>query len=225
MNKIEYKRILIVEDSNKLRNALTDYFSVMNKVTACPDLRSAIAAANERAYDIVLLDLILPDGNGLSLFDYLGKTPVVILSDLGADANILEGLSSGAADYIVKPCSLQVVEARMYLRLLPASKAKLSLHGFTLNVADRTAVFENSLINLTSNEFNILLFLMQNAGVFFTANEIYENVWKMPPLNTETVKKHMSNLRKKLFCVSDNCAALLLSKFGKGYAFKGEEDA
>lgn len=225
MNKVEFKHILIVEDGDRLRNELTEYFSAMNKVTACATLKSAVTEVSERAYDIVLLDLILPDGNGLSLLDYLGKTPVMILSDLGADENIIEGLTAGAADYIVKPCSPQVLETRMYLRLLPDGKANITLHGMKLNVSDRTVTYENIKINLTSNEFNILSFLMQNAGVFFTANEIYENVWKMPHLNTETVKKHMSNLRKKLLCVSDNCAALLISKFGKGYAFKGEEHA
>jgi len=60
-----------------------------------------------------------------------------------------------------------------------------------------------------------------NAGVYFNANEIYEQVWKMPHLNTETIKKHLSNLRKKLLAVSDECAALLATKFGKGYAFIG----
>ena len=62
---------------------------------------------------------------------------------------------------------------------------------------------------------------MQNAGNFYTANEIYERVWKMPHLNTETIKKHLSNLRKKMLAVSESCAALLATKFGNGYAFIG----
>lgn len=219
MNKLEFKNILIVEDGDKLRENLTEYFSVMNKVTACADLKSAKFAANKNEFDIVILDLILPDGNGLSLIDYLGNTPVVILTDLGADLNIISGLNAGAADYIVKPCSAEVLEAKMYLRLLPNSKATISLNGMTINIAGRTAHYGDKELNLTSNEFNILTFLMQNAGTFFTANEIYENVWKMPHLNTETVKKHMSNLRKKMLAVSDSCAALLMSKFGRGYAF------
>ena len=62
---------------------------------------------------------------------------------------------------------------------------------------------------------------MQNAGNFYTANEIYEQVWKMPHMNTETIKKHLSNLRKKMLAVSEPCAALLATKFGNGYAFVG----
>ncbi len=221
MNKVMFKNILIVEDGDKLRNSLTEYFSAMNKVTACPTLKSAISACAENEYDITLLDLILPDGNGIELLRYLRRTPVIILSDLGTDENVIGGLSAGAADYIVKPCSPQVIEAKMSLRLLPNGKANLSSGGLTLNVQSRTAVYKNTVLDFTSSEFNILTFLMQNAGVYFNANEIYEQVWKMPHLNTETIKKHLSNLRKKLLAVSDQCAALLATKFGKGYAFIG----
>lgn len=224
MNKVEFKNILIVEDGDKLRNSLTEYFSAKNNVTACPTLKSAIDAAKSCEYDIVLLDLILPDGNGINLLGYLGKTPVIILSDLGADENVIGGLSAGAADYIIKPCSPKVLEARMALRLLPNSKADISLGGLTLNVSDRTAAYKNNPLELTSSEFNVLMFLMQNAGKFYTANEIYEQVWKMPHLNTETIKKHLSNLRKKMFAVSDDCASLLATKFGKGYAFVGDKN-
>lgn len=216
-----FKNILIVEDGDKLRNSLTEYFSAMNKFTACPTLKSAISACAENEYDITLLDLILPDGNGIELLRYLRRTPVIILSDLGTDENVIDGLSAGAADYIVKPCSPQVIEAKMSLRLLPNGKANLSSGGLTLNVQSRTAVYKNTVLDFTSSEFNILTFLMQNAGVYFNSNEIYEQVWKMPHLNTETIKKHLSNLRKKLLAVSDECAALLTTKFGKGYAFIG----
>lgn len=223
MNTVEYKNILIVEDSDRLRNNLVEYFSARNNVTACKNLKDAIAATARNEYDIVLLDLILPDGNGKALIDYLGHTPVVILSDLGTDENLIDGLSAGATDYIVKPASNALIETRMALRLLPNSKASLTIGGLTLNTNSRTAVYDKHTLDLTSSEFNILVFLMQNAGKFYTANEIYEQVWKMPHLNTETIKKHLSNLRKKMLAVNDNCAALLATKFGKGYAFVGGE--
>lgn len=222
MNKVEFKNILIVEDGDRLRISLSEYFSAKNDVTACKNLKESIAAATAREYDIVILDLILPDGNGKELIEYLGTTPVIILSDLGADVNIIDGLSTGAADYVVKPCSPQVLEARMSLRLLPERKSNITLGNLTLSLVQRTAVYEHTELKLTSNEFNILLFLMENNGIYFTANEIYEKVWKMPFLNTETVKKHISNLRKKMLAVSESCASLLSTKFGKGYAFIGE---
>lgn len=221
MNRVEYKNILIVEDSDGLRNSLAEYFSAINVVTSCRTLADAVAVVTETKYDIVLLDLVLPDGNGIALMHYLEQTPVVILSALGADNNVLDGFSAGAADYIIKPCSPQVIEARMSLRLLPDSKATIDLHGLTLNIAKRTAVYKDTPLDLTSSEFNILMFLMQNAGNSFTAAEIYEKVWRMPHLNSTSVKAHLSNLRKKMLAVSKDCADLIITEFGKGYAFSG----
>ena len=113
MNKVEFKNVLIVEDGDRLRESLAAYFSAKNNVTACRNLKEARAAANGKEYDIVLLDLILPDGNGKELINFIGQTPVVILSDLGTDENVIDGISAGAADYIVKPASIPLIEARM----------------------------------------------------------------------------------------------------------------
>lgn len=222
MNRVEYRNILIVEDSDVLRKDLTTYFSVMNKVVACENLKSALKAVENNKFDIVLLDVILPDGNGLKLIEFTGDTPVVILSDLGSDSNMIDGFCAGATDYIVKPASCTLIEMRMALRLLPDGKAQLSSHGLVLDTAKRTAVYNKKPLELTSSEFNILMFLMQNAGTYYTAIEIYEQVWNMPHLNTTTIKVHISNLRKKMLAVSSSCAKLLIQEFGKGYAFINE---
>ncbi len=224
MKSIKYKNILIVEDSNEWRDALYEHFAPTNKVTAAKNLAEAHAALQEGSFDILLLDLILPDGDGLSLLDTLNDSiPVVIFSDLGSDEHVLQGLESGAADYIVKPTSLQIVEARMALRLLPPKEAVLARRGLTLNVAKRTVDYVGAFLNLTSNEFNILLFLMQNAGTVFSAAEIYEKVWKMPHMNSKTVRIHLHNLRKKMMQISEECGSLIHTEFGKGYAFCGGE--
>ena len=222
MNKVEYRKILIVEDNEELRENLNSYFSAMNNVVACEDLKSAIEAVEKDKFDIVLLDVILPDGNGLKLIEHLDETPVIILSDLGSDSNMIDGFSAGATDYIVKPASCTLIEMRMALRLLPDAKAEICSHGLSLNAAKRTAFYNKKPLELTSSEFNILMFLMQNAGTFYTANEIYEQVWNMPHLNTTTIKVHISNLRKKMLAVSSDCAKLLIQEFGKGYAFINE---
>lgn len=221
MLKVENRSILIVEDNNELRERTADYFSAANSVVQCSTLSEAFDAVQNRKFDIILLDVILPDGSGLKLLEKDVSTPVVIFSDLGADSNILDGLRAGATDYIVKPSSNEVLEARMALRLLPDESAILSLHNLTVNVSKRTAEYKKRTLNLTSSEFNILVFLMQNAGIFYTANEIYEKVWKMPYLNTTTIKAHLSNLRKKMLAVGSECANLIITEFGKGYAFTG----
>lgn len=221
MKSVEYKKILIVEDADELRTDLEKYFAVKNSVTACGSLASANAVLDGESFDIILLDIILPDGSGLSLLDRVADTPVVILSDLGSDSNVLDGLTSGAADYIVKPASFELIETRMALRLLPEARSEISAHGLVLDTNRRTAVYRGTALDLTSSEFNILMFLMHNAGNFYTAVEIYEQVWKMPHLNTTTIKAHLSNLRKKMFSVSKRCADLIVTEFGKGYSFIG----
>lgn len=223
MKCVEYRTILIVEDNETLRLELYNYFSKMNSVHTAESLSSALSEIRNNRFDVILLDLILPDGNGLTLFDEIGRdTPVIILSDLNSEDNILKGIDVGATDYIVKPASVKVIEAKMALRLLPPKEARLSLHGLTLDLSKRTAVYKEQTIDLTSSEFNILTFLMQNAGNFYPANEIYENIWKMPYLNTQTIRIHLHNLRKKMIQTSDDCGELILTEFGKGYAFRGE---
>ena len=218
---IEYRRILIVEDSDALRGSLPEHFSGLNTVIACATLSEAVEAVKNNCFDIILLDLILPDGSGLKLFEHTDGTPVVILSDLGSDSNLIEGFSAGAMDYIVKPASMELIEMRMGLRLLPADESVLLLHGLKLDLQNRTVSYRERALDLTPSEFNILAFLMQNAGRFYTASDIYENVWKLPHLNTTTTKAHLSNLRKKMLAVSKECAGLIMTEFGKGYSFMG----
>lgn len=222
MKRVESRKILIVEDDEALRERLRIYFAVKNDVTVAKNLEEARRALEEKTFNVIVLDLVLPDGSGLSLFESENcSAPVVILTDLGSDESIISGLGSGAADYIVKPVSESVLEARMALRLLPENEALLTAHGMTLNLAARTARFKGITIELTSSEFNILAFLMQNAGNVFSALDIYEKVWKMPHLNTQTIRIHLHNMRKKLMLVSPECGSLVMTEFGKGYFFKG----
>lgn len=221
MKNVTNKNILIVEDSETLCDELCRYFSVSNTVHTAKNLAEATAKIKEHGFDIILLDLILPDGSGLSLLNELdGGTPVVILSDLGSDNSILQGFEYGAADYIVKPASAKIIEARMALRLLPPKEAVFSLHGLTVDMRKRTAVYNNRPLDLTSSEFNILTFLMQNAGNYYSAVDIYEAVWKMPHLNTQTIRIHLHNLRKKMIQMSEECGELIITEFGKGYTFR-----
>ncbi|MCM1441617.1 MAG: response regulator, partial [Roseburia sp.] len=94
--KVENRNILIVEDNDGLREMLVNYFSAMNGVTSCANLSAAVEAVKGCEFDVVLLDVVLPDGSGLKLIENLPDTPVIILSDLGSDSNILDGFSQGA---------------------------------------------------------------------------------------------------------------------------------
>ncbi len=224
MKKVEYRKILIVEDSVELSERLYKRFSQSNKVFLAKSLFEATEILAKTELDIILLDLILPDGSGLQIFEHMTDyVPVVILSVLGTEENVICGFDHGATDYIVKPASEDLIETRMAMRLLPPQDAVVESCGLTLDSDRRTARYKGTSLDLTSSEFNVLYFLMKNAGVFFTANDVYTAVWQLPHLNTSTIKMHIHNMRKKMMNVSPDCAALIVNRFGLGYAFcKGD---
>lgn len=227
MKPVENKKILFVEDDAELLEDMTSYFSELGNVvySACNLNQAKSLLKSIFDLDIIVLDVVLPDGSGL---DLVRKdkviSPVIVLSDLGSEENILEGFESGVIDYVVKPCSMKLLETRISLRLLPKKEALIAAGDISINSATRTVQWRGKSISLTVSEFNILYFLISNRGTFYNANQIYENVWKAPALNSTTVKRHLSSLRLKIQEVAPNFN-LLVTKFGSGYAFAecGEE--
>lgn len=212
------RRLLIVEDNLALSRETEDYFAKRgNEVVAVSTLADAREALTEGRFDAVVLDLILPDGEGLELFDMGGLPPVIIMTTLADEYDMLEGFSLGAVDYIVKPCSAEILEARLSLRLLPSSESKLCLNGLTLDIAARTVDYRGKPIVLTGTEFNTLKFLMENAGEFFPADKIYEGIWKEPSFQSNAIRYHISNLRQKLLAATGK--NLIVAEYGKGYSF------
>lgn len=218
------RKILFVEDDKALLKELTEYFKGNgNVVFAADTLKAAREILERERLDAIVLDVILPDGEGPELLkEDKKRPPVVILSDLGGEEDVLSGLFSGAVDYVVKPCSPKLLETRLALRLLPKQSSRILLHELELDASLRTVKYRKKTISLTGSEFNVLHFLMLHAGEFFSSKEIYEYVWKAPSLRTTTIKRHLSTLRCKLKEVTDR--NLIVTEFGKGYCFvSGEE--
>ena len=147
--------------------------------------------------------------------------PVIILSSLDGEDRILTGLTSGATDYVVKPCSMRLLETHIALRLLPKSDAVEIFGGFSVNANTRTVKYKNMPISLTPSEFNILFFLVKNRGRYFTADEIYEKIWCAPSLHTTTIRAHLSSLRRKLKTAMPE-STIICTEFNKGYCFTGD---
>lgn len=213
------KKILIVEDNTQIMAEFSAYFSKRENIVFCAStLKEAECIIESELLDAIILDIILPDGDGLDILTKYSKLPpVIIMTTLGTDYDILDGLAAGAADYVVKPCSPEVLEARMSLRLMPTPEAVVSIKGITIDTIERVASYQGKPLSLTGSEFNILYFFMSHTDTFFTAAEIYENVWRAPSLKTTTIKYHISNLRQKLLAVSGK--NMIITEFGKGYAF------
>lgn len=213
------RKLLFVDDDPAVLEALCPYFRTRgNTVLTATDRKGALALLAEETFDAAVLDLVLPDGNGMQLFfEATRLPPVIILSTLDGEAAMLEGFSAGAVDYVVKPCSPALLEARIALRLLPRREALLLGGGLTLNVAERTVFYREKPLALTGSEFNILCFLMKHPGIFYDAEQIYTNVWEAPSMQTTTVRYHISNLRRKIKEFTQK--NLIMTKFGEGYAF------
>lgn len=213
------RKILFVEDDLSLLMQMKNWFEAKgNTVRAASSLLAARTILEEFEPDMIVLDVILPDGSGLDLlknFDSL--PPVIILSDLGNEENILDGFQAGVTDYIVKPCSMRLLETRMRLRFLPSDQSVVECGGLRIDSYERTAFYREKALNLTSSEFNILWFFMNHPNKFFTSDEIYEQVWDAPSLKTTTIRRHLSTLRQKLKELSE--IPLIHTEFGKGYIF------
>ncbi len=220
--KISGRAILFVEDDKQLIHKMSDHFSVENAVVFVSSVHEARKYLRFISFDALVLDIILPDGSGLDLLKNVHNLPpTIIYSHLSNDFDILNALSLGADDYIVKPCSMQLLEAKIKLRLLPSGNVTVSSNGLVLNPITRQAKYYNDTLSLTSSEFNVLYFLMQNSNKFFTSDELYEKIWSAKSLNSATVRKHLSSMRQKLTHACPE-AELIINDFGKGYSFIGE---
>ena len=217
------RKLLFVEDDEKLIKEMIAYFSPANIVFTASDVEEAVEILAESGnFDAVILDLILKNSMGMDLLKvFPSLPPVIILSSLDGEDNIFTGLTSGAADYVVKPCSMRLLETHIAIRLLPKTDAIVTFGSFSVNANLRTVKYKNIPIALTPSEFNILFFLVKNRGLYFTADEIYEKIWCAPSLHTTTIRAHLSSLRRKLKAAIPT-SDIIRTEFNKGYCFTGE---
>lgn len=216
------RTLLFVEDDERLKREMIGHFSPTNAVYTASDVEEAAEILEKRAFDAVVLDLILKGSMGIELFKAFPELPpVIILSSLDGEDTILEGFTAGAADYVVKPCSMRLLEAHIAMRLLPKAEAVETFGAFSVNANTRTAKYKGMPILLTPSEFNILFFLIKNRGRYFTADQIYEEIWCAPSLGTTTIRTHLSSLRRKLKTAMPACD-VIRTEFSRGYCFTGE---
>jgi len=200
-------RILIVEDDRKvgqfIERSLSEVAYSGTLVRTCAEARDALA---ESPYDAIVLDLGLPDGDGLQLLrDWRAagfNEPVLILSARDALQDRVKGLNLGADDYLAKPFSLEELLARLrsLLRRQGTKKATVFEHrGIKLDLLARTVEVDGKRVDLTAREFSLLELFMQNQGRVLTRTMIAEKVWDShSDLDTNLLDVYMRRLRKKL---------------------------
>ena len=217
-------RLLIIEDDKQLADEMK---IGLERQGFTIDIANTGLDGEEKAYvtdyDAVLLDLNLPDKDGLEILSYLRSNernmPVLIVSARDTVRERSTGLDLGADDYIVKPFDfveltsrIRAVVRRFYGRTNP----KITIGSLTINPAIQTALWENEPIPLSTKEFDILFYLAERHPEIVSSEEIIEHTYNEDfDLFSSVLRVHISNLRKKLQAASGQ--NLLITIKGKGY--------
>jgi DNA-binding response OmpR family regulator len=232
MSEIKINIIMVEDDPEILR--LNGRLLARRGFTtaAAGSLAQARALLNSQRFDLVILDVNLPDGNGYELCRELRSTgqqdlPIVFLTGRGQTRDKVDGLEVGGDYYLVKPYSfdelfavIQRLTAKTAWTLQQIAEATTITRGpLTLQIPSGKAFVRGRDAGLTPKEFAILLLLIQNEEREVTGEMIYESVWETPQgNNTEALRQHISRLKKKLD-EENTDAFTILNERGRGYTF------
>jgi DNA-binding response OmpR family regulator len=222
-------KLLLVEDQPELAENIRDYFSKEGDVC---EVAGTVAKAQEKLhgfqYDVLLLDLMLPDGDGIGLLQVVKENwpdlGVVIISAKNALDDKLAGLNLGADDYLPKPFHLAELNARanaVYRRRLQQGKNQLTFEEIRLDMDAQEASVHGTLLDLTRKEFELLHYLVVNQNRLLTKQAIAEHLWGdyMDSADSfDFVYQHIKNVRKKIVTAGGN--DYLQTVYGAGYKMK-----
>jgi DNA-binding response OmpR family regulator len=224
----EHGRVLVVDDDETVRDVVRRYLELAgHEVTVAGDGEKALALVAGAEPDLIVLDLMLPGIDGLEVCRRIRQhsaVPVVMLTALGEEENRIAGLQLGADDYVTKPFSprelaLRVSSVLRRARAQPSPSQQLVADGdLTLEVSARRAVLRDADLALTTREFDLLLFLMTNAGKAFSRTELLEKVWGWDFGDQSTVTVHVRRLREKIELVPAK-PVRIATVWGVGYRY------
>lgn len=223
-------QILLVEDDNAIAMILKRYLTQSGKyeLTIASCAEQALQAACDR-FDIILLDIMLPDISGIDLCKILRerhKCPIIFISCLDNSDTIIRALSMGGDDYMTKPFDAAVLEARIEANIrrvhMDAVQENLNIiecNGIELNAHTHDILRDGQNYHLEDMEFQIMLFFMQHPDSVYSISELYEQVWGHPCYgDIRTVTVHIFNLRRIIEDQPKN-PKRLVNIWGKGYCF------
>ena len=225
-------RILVVEDEPMLRDGLEDLLGgAGHEVTAVEDGAAAVETGRAEAFDLVLLDLMLPKLDGLEVCRRLRVArpalPILMLTARGAEDDKVEGLKAGADDYVTKPFSPRELLARIEaiqrrLQATPAPPEQIEADGCAIDLGRCEVTRDGESVSLTAREVGILRWLHRHRDRSVSRAELLERVWgTVGSLQTRTVDMTIAKLRQK---VERDAAAprIIVTVTGVGYAW-GED--
>jgi two-component system, OmpR family, KDP operon response regulator KdpE len=230
-------RLLVVDDDPEIGEALNLYFGYHQKdyhIRTAADGKSGLAAFFEWRPDLVLLDIGLPDMEGLTVLRRIrecSSTPVIMLTARAGDTNVAKALEMGADDYVTKPFSFLELVARIRARgrrlnggSTPESgSGTFSANGLTIHYATRNVQVDGRPVDLTDTEYRLLFQLVRNAGRLMTYRSLLQLVWGSDTYGSDVVRVYISRLRRKLEPDQDQ-PRFIMTKAGLGYLFTAVPD-
>ncbi|MFJ7736281.1 response regulator transcription factor [Lysinibacillus sp. NPDC097287] len=204
-------KILIIDDDIDLCYLLKNYLMLENyNVTICNDGPSGLKETTSNTYQLIILDIMLPNMNGFEVLTNIRKTssvPILMLTAKDSEVDKVSGLRLGADDYLTKPFLQNEFIARVQslIRRYTIFNAKhgeeetLSFKGLVINRQLRLVNVNGDAIKLTAKEFDLLLFLASNKGQVFTKEQIYNHVWQEEySYDDSNIMSFISKLRRKI---------------------------
>jgi two-component system alkaline phosphatase synthesis response regulator PhoP len=227
------KRILLVEDEPGLQLTLSDRLrSEGYEVETAGDGESGDERARKEAFDLLILDIMLPGKNGLDVCRDLRQqgvtTPILMLTARGQVADKVVGLKLGADDYLTKPFEnielLARIEALIRRAVAPAASAgadAYELNGLTVDFRKAEVHRDGELVELSAREFQLLRYFIENRGSVLSRDELLNNVWGYDAMpSTRTVDVHVAWLRQKIEA-NPKHPEHIRTIHGMGYKFVG----
>jgi DNA-binding response OmpR family regulator len=223
--------ILIVDDDAPLRDMLTRSFDREgHRITAVADGDGALSATREGRFDVVLLDVALgpgPSGHDVcrTLRSRRDVTPIIMLTALDSEADAVQGLESGADDYVTKPFGLAELRSRIRAVLRRTTgrvveDGALSVAGIVVDRRERTVQVRGEPVRLTFSEFELLSCLLERPGRLFNRQELLRAIWGDSAYrDPRAIDVHIRHLREKLEPQPEE-PSLILTVRGAGYRFR-----
>ena len=222
-------KILVVEDEKKLAGFICKGLEEHGfSTTVCHDGNEAYDLARQNPYDLIVLDIMLPGRDGLSILNNLrnqkNTVPIILVTARSEPNERIDGLNLGADDYITKPFFIDELLARMHAVLRRSSGEKLSIlraGQLAVNLITREVTMDDEKVTLTPREFSLLEYLMRSPARVFTRAQILEHVWgyEFDP-QTNLVDVCIQRLRTK---INTGEESLIETVRGVGYRFRKQE--
>lgn len=218
-------KILIVEDDSIIAGTLKNHLCQWGFEVRCiVDFKNVLEETADFAPHLILLDIILPFFNGFHWCQRIrefSKVPIIFLSSASDNMNIVMAMNMGGDDFIEKPFDLNVLTAKIQALLRRSYSFQGNVNviehqGLLLNLSDATVLYEGEKIDLTKNEYRILLTLMEQKGKIVSRERLMEKLWENDSFVDEnTLSVNVNRLRKKL--EKEGLTGFITTKVGMGY--------